>query len=463
MSQNAPLSVPYQQVPRLATPSVSLLTMQAATSPEAVAEFATRKLAGTGWELKKTRKRATRLEPPHAYWVIYELVINKDEEERRLRLVARGSFDASSWESLRDQLVRHGRGFPCEPLESIGYPEIFDEAQVAYWFYPFDLALPGLPHAADARTMWHVFAGLDGVRPRGLAGVDSLHIERVRYTPEISAILRYDLDSGAHGRSTLYGKVQPGTRGLRTYRIEESLWQAAQESDGLLQIPRPVGFIADYGMLLEEAAPGEPVKGDRNTREFMGVGPAAAEAIAVVHESGLEPDEHIHPESEIERLASVAEQFVYVDPKAHFLMNELVLHLRDRLERTYEEELVPTHADLKYDQFMVSDGRYTLIDFDYFAQAETSYDLAKFCAYLIPSTPRDWEESVAAEATRRAFLRRYMELRPYAKLDRFQLYEATILALRSMTMMWSQHQGWELAAETFLVMAQERLNSRLPE
>ena len=55
------------------------------------------------------------------------------------------------------------------------------------------------------------------------------------------------------------------------------------------------------------------------------------------------------------------------------------LHLRDRISKTYEEEMLPTHADLKYDQFMHEDGRYTLIDFDYFAMAETSYDIAKFC------------------------------------------------------------------------------------
>src|SRR5579871_2026257 len=81
-----------QAGPTMATPSVSLLTMQEATSPEAVAEFATRKLAGTSWEIGRVRKRATRLEPPHAYWVIYEITINKDAEERKLRLVARGAF-----------------------------------------------------------------------------------------------------------------------------------------------------------------------------------------------------------------------------------------------------------------------------------------------------------------------------------------------------------------------------------
>jgi hypothetical protein len=437
--------------------------MQAATSPEAVAEFASRKLSGSGWEVAGVRKRATRLEPPQAYWVIYEIAINKDGEERKLRLVARGAFDRDAWESLREQLVRLGRGWPCDPITSIGYPEIFDETQHAYWFFPFDLALPGLPGAFDAKTMWEIFSGLDTLAPGPRRAIERVRVERVRYTPEISAILRYDLQWPGGESCAVFGKVQPGERGLRTYRLEKKLWQAAQESDGLLRIPRPLGFIRDHGLLLESAAPGEPVRGERNSKQFIGAGTAAAEAIAVIHETGLEPDERIHIESELERLEGVSEQFMYVDPKAHFLMSELLLHLHDRFERTYEEEIVPTHADLKYDQFMHDNGSYTLIDFDYFALAETSYDLAKYCAYLIPSSPRDWEESVAAEATRRAFLKRYLELRPHATLDRFQLYEATILALRAMTMMWSQHRGWEQSAQVFLVMAQERLNTRLPE
>src|ERR1700758_3310833 len=117
MSQNAPLSVPYQAIPTMATPSTSLLTMQEATSPEAVAEFGRSKLAGTGWELTRVRKRATRLEPPHAYWVIYELPINRDgADEQKLRLVARGAFDTGAWENLREQLTRQGHGWPCDPI-----------------------------------------------------------------------------------------------------------------------------------------------------------------------------------------------------------------------------------------------------------------------------------------------------------------------------------------------------------
>jgi hypothetical protein len=437
--------------------------MEEVTTTEAVAEFAGHVLEGTGWELVQVRKRASRLEPPHAYWSIFEVAIKKDEEERRLRLVARGTFDTDTWGELREKLMSAGHGFPCDPINSIGYPVIFDGTQHAYWFFPFDLELPGLPYACDAETMWRVLTGLNGRTLGGRLVINRLHVERVRYTPEISAILRYELEGPGGEESAIYGKVQPGGRGLRTHRLVETLWRVASESDGLLRIPRPVAFVREYGLLLESAVPGDPVKGERTSREFRGVGRAAAEAVAVIHESGLTPDERIHIEAELERLDSVTEQFAYVNPKAHFLLAELLTHLRDRLERTNDEELVPTHADLKYDQFIHEDGRYTLIDFDYCAIAETSYDLAKFCAYLVPSAPTDWEDTVAAEATRSDFLRRYLELRPHATLDRFQIYEALILALRAMTMMWAQHRGWQQASEVFLVMAQERLRSRLPD
>src|SRR5689334_2385929 len=129
------------------TPSVSLVTMEEATSTDAVAEFARQVLDGTGWELDGVRKRASRLEPPFAYWVIYEVTINKEGEERRLRMVARGAFDQDAWAELRDGLMQAGNGFPCDPINSIGYPRIFDETQHAYWFFPFDLAMPGLHRA----------------------------------------------------------------------------------------------------------------------------------------------------------------------------------------------------------------------------------------------------------------------------------------------------------------------------
>ena len=446
----------------MTTPSASLVTMEEATDKASVSAFVEDVLAGTGWELHAVRRRSSRFEPPDWYWTQFEITVNKEDDARKLRLVAKGALNPAAWDGLSERLTRHGAGRPCDPIDGLGYPRLFPETWHAFWFYPFDPTMPSLPSAADPERMAGFLLGLNGETADVFAAqAERLNVERVRYVPEVGAILHYTLDTTA-AKLDVYGKVQPGNRGLRTYRIVSGLWEAAKRYPGFLNLPRPLGFVDEFGLLLEARVRGRPVGGNRMSAEFMLSGNAAAEALAVIHESGLETDGQIRIENEIARLDRVAEQFKYVLPVGHFLLMDLITHMRDHVRKTSEEALLPTHGDMKYDQFMHHNGEMTLLDFDYFATAETSYDLGKFCAYTTPSVPKSWQDTVAAEDARVLFLKRYMELRPDATLQRFGIYEALQLALRAMAFMWAQSPGWERVAETFLVMAFERLKSRLP-
>src|SRR5438552_1311505 len=78
------------------TQTASLVTMDAATSEDSVAAYAEDLLAGTGWQVDSVRRRGNRLEPPDSYWSLFKVGvshINKDEEERDLRLVAKGALN----------------------------------------------------------------------------------------------------------------------------------------------------------------------------------------------------------------------------------------------------------------------------------------------------------------------------------------------------------------------------------
>ena len=436
--------------------------MNAATDREAVARFTASVLEGTGWELSRVRERGTRLEPPDWFWTTFGITINKDGEAQDLRLVAKGAMTSEAWSVLSDKLVHRGAGMRCDPIHGVGYPVLFPDTWHAYWFYPYDPRMPNLPLATDPVRMVSVLLGLDQDAHQIIASSRNLKVERVRYTPEVGAILRYTLDI-AGAPTTIYGKVQPGHRGLRTYNVVEGLWRAAADYPGYLNLPRPLGYFEELGLLLEEGVKGTAVSNKRTSAEYMVLPTAAAEALAVIHESRLDSDERIDIEAELGRLDHVAEQFTYVLPSGHFMLKDLLTHMRQIVRKTPEEEWLGTHGDLKYDQFIHHNDTYTLLDFDYFAVAETSYDLGKFCAYLIPSHPRDWRDSVAAEEARATFLRRYRELRPHATLQRFCVYEALQLALRAMSFMWAQVPGWERVAEIYLVMGFERLKSRLPE
>lgn len=436
--------------------------MDVATSEESVVAFVEDVLAGSGWTLASVRRRGTRLDPPESYWSQFNVHINKDEEERTLRLIAKGALNPVAWERLTERLARNGAGERCDPVYGIGYPRLFPETQHAYWFYPYDPSMPNLPLAADPVRMAGILLGADDPS-HVLQASSRIDIQRVRYMPEIGAILKYTIDVPGLP-AVVYGKVQPGGRGLRTFRIVEGLWQAAARyPKGYLNLPRPLGFVEEIGLLLEEGVRGRGVGGNRTSTEFGLATHAAAEALAVIHESGLDSDERIDIDRELARLDRVAEQFTYVLPGGHFLLKDLIRHMRDRVRKTDEEAWLPTHGDLKYDQFVYHNDQFTLLDFDYFAVAETSYDLGKYCAYLVPSAPKDWRQSVAAEEMRELFIRRYRELRPHATLQRFGVYEALQLALRAMAFMWAQTRGWDTIAETFLVLAFERLKTRIPE
>jgi len=435
--------------------------MDAATSKDSVADFVAEIVGPGGWTVGRVRQRSTRFEPPDWYWSSFNVDINKDEDKRTLRLVTKGAMSLEAWERMSGRLLTHGAGRACDPVDGTGYPRLFPDTQHAYWFYPYDLSMHNLPAANDKVRMASALFGLESPTDV-LAAARRLEIERVRYVPEVGAIMRYTLDSGG-APATIFGKVQPGHRGLRTFNVVQGLWRAAARYPGLLTLPRPLAYVEDMNLLLEEGVRGRPVVGDRDSAEFEAASNAAAEALAVIHESDVGSDERIRIEDELGRLDRVTEQFAYVLPAGHFLLKDLVTHMRERVRKTEEEDWLPTHGDMKYDQFMLHNDHFTLLDFDYFALAETSYDLGKFCAYAVPSMPLDWRQSVGAEEARLVFMRRYRELRPYATLDRFSVYEALHLALRAMSFMWAQVPEWDRMAEGFLVLAFERLKGRLPE
>ena len=461
MSQDAPLSVPLLgNTLELETQVASLVTMDAATDRKSVAAFVEEILSGTGWEVERVRLYSNRLEPPESYWSVFNVDINKDEEKRRLRLVAKGALNPRAWERLCERLGG-AADRPMDPLNGHGYPILFPETQHAYWFYPWDPSMPNLPLANDPVRMAAVLLGHEETTST-LEAARSLDIDVVRYLPEVGAIIRYTLNAGGTPIS-VFGKVQPGDRGLRTYRVVEGLWRASASYPGYLHLPKPLGYNEELGMLIEESIGGKPVSARRQSVAFELMPIAAADALAVIHEAGVDTDERMYIDSELDRLDRVARQFAYVLPSGHFLLKDLVTHMRERVTKTSEEDVLPTHGDLKYDQFVAHNDRFTLLDFDYYMMAETSYDLGKFCAYLMPSDPKDWKDSWVAEKARVAFIHRYRELRPHATLQRFGVYEALQFALRAMSLMWAQVPGWEEMAETFLVLGFERLNSRLPE
>jgi aminoglycoside phosphotransferase (APT) family kinase protein len=440
---------------------LTLAAVQEATGSDAVRAFVDEQvLPGSGLHVESISRRSVRLNPPDAYWAVYRIRLTGDKE---LRLVARAAFDAGSWHDYHDRVLAQYAGRKCDPLQDLGYPVVFEETQHAFWFYPFDPVMASLADAANPRR---VLRFLRDNKQRVLereAGIATVDVQQVRYVPEVSALLRFDVATDPVGASrSLYGKVMRADLALKNERIMTELWRVSQASNGRLAVPRPLGFYPKLQLHLQSAAVGEQVSGDRLGAGFLEGALAAADALAVIHDSGIEADLELSLEAELARLDPVVEQFTLVHPNGHRLLRQLLEHIRNQAARTEEEERLSTHGDLKYDQLIRGDDGYRLVDFEEFGVGETSWDLAKFCAHAIPSAPQSWEESSAAEEARSAFVARYLENRPEATVGRFPVYEATHLANRAMVLMWSQSGSWRDAADNLMILAMDRLKESPP-
>src|SRR5579864_1490301 len=109
----------------MTTQTASLVTMDEATSEASVVAYVEEILDGTGWQLDRVRRRGNRLEPPDSYWSMFGVDVNKDGEERTLRLVAKGALNPVAWDQLGDRLMRSGAGLPSDPIHGIGYPRLY--------------------------------------------------------------------------------------------------------------------------------------------------------------------------------------------------------------------------------------------------------------------------------------------------------------------------------------------------
>jgi aminoglycoside phosphotransferase len=445
------------------TADLTLETVQHATNTAAARAVAETALEATGWQVAGLRRDAVRLEPPTAYWASYRVRVQRETrngpEERRLVLVARACFQRSDWERYAEWLTElYGEG-PCRPIEGLGYPVLVDATQDAWWFYPVDPQLQTLAAASDPRQVRRLLA------PRYSAKTPParIKVEQVRYLPEISAALRYRVvDRPGAPERVVYGKLYRGDRGRELHETTRRLWELSQQQPDLLSVVEPLAYDADLALHLEHAAAGTAVGSDRTDPVFLDAAIAAAEALAVLHGSDVPSHDELLIEPELSRLDEVTHQMSLVHPDAGRLLRDLAVQLRSRLSRSPAEEVVFTHGDMKYDQFLVADGHFTLVDFEEVGRGETSWDLGKWCAHSVPSMPESWEDSDGAERARAAFLRRYLELRPDATRARFPIYEATHLANRAMVLMWGQLDNWQVAAQSLLTLAMERLQTPAP-
>jgi aminoglycoside phosphotransferase (APT) family kinase protein len=344
--------------------------------------------------------------------------------------VVRSSGHVSFYPPRRAEKLAVGHHLSEEGASRSAYiPQLAAIAQL----YPSDFGLPGLAEATSPKAMSHRLVPTLAERARK---PNDCEIALIRYKAAKRAVLRYRLN----GTHTVYGKIR-NDGGASLPRIAREFAGAG------VPTPRPLAYLRDLKMVVQNEGAGTRLASLRGTAEYGSWMLPVAEALARLHESGIENLPSAVAATEAAELQASAATIAALLPHLGTAARSLARRIVARLS-TIDGELTPIHGSFHDDQVLVDATGVTLVDLDGASLGNPLSDVGHFLAYL---------SAEGADDDYRSFITSYRSLRPGSPDGHLVLESASLL--RWATLPFRElREDWPQAVERRVRLASERLD-----
>ncbi len=173
-------------------------------------------------------------------------------------------------------------------------------------------------------------------------------------------------------------------KGMREYENMKMLWESGFDYTSNLNIPRPLAYVADFSILIQERAQGMTLRknlglsGPEALQSMIG----AARWLQKLHglnegieEASLYPNDDLSLDDFIRRTGKN-------QPQVASHMRTLVAQIRERLSSFKAVPLTLVHGDFQCENIFVNEKSVTVIDFGRFSRSDPARDLGYMVAQL---------------------------------------------------------------------------------
>jgi aminoglycoside phosphotransferase (APT) family kinase protein len=310
---------------------------------------------------------------------------------------------------------------------------------------PVDTALPGLavltdPEQGGVLVLSALRSGgalQPGVEPVGFSTEVLTHKAGVRAT--VLCRLRYGGD-GASGPTTVIVKIHHDDQGARSFASMQALTRSSCELTERVHLPRPLAFVPDLRMSLQEYVPSRATVKDLFHEALDSTGSGwdelleairtTAAGLAALHRRPLESGPEARWDDELAILRHKQAKLAAVLPAAASRTSTVPHRLESAAAETTEDPLVASHHSFRPAQVLLTASGIAFIDFDKVCRAEPASDLALFTAKLRHMAGNKLEPAGSyrnrarrVAVLREEFLEVYQRHAPVS-VDRVHLWEA---------------------------------------
>lgn len=314
------------------------------------------------------------------------------------------------------------------------------DAGLMLYPFPHDPRIPWLKSLLDGRQMREHFNAIwsgEGIKAR------KVKVELLGYTPHMRASLSYrisveDRNSGETAEWELIGKTNVFKRPSRLYQSAWAMWLEAGDK---VRFPKPMGYLSQPKLTLQEKIAGERLGSLIGTPCFSDVLGTTAEYIGHFHQARIPLPAMRTVKDEVSTLMRWSNMVCGVSPD----LARRVKPLRDEIAAQIEARLepqCPIHADFHHTN-VFADGRTVhLLDLEEMAYGDPAVDIGRFMAsFRIPSLRATGSlDGIRHELN--VFLERYQTVSPI-DLSRVHLFEAATLFTSAAAAFRLQRPAWQ--------------------
>lgn len=228
--------------------------------------------------------------------------------------------------------------------------------------------------------------------------------------------LRYDFGP----EEVVFAKLYVDDLGPRCHKINCALWADGFNATSHYQVPQPIGFLADYNLLLMRPVPGTPLgaafDGDASV-DLVAGSREAANWLAALHHSSLKTGTRDFDWDSLKlfRMASRLIKAAAARPDQLDAIRELMDMIERRIARLPESRpFVFTHGRYHHDHVFLSTDVTAVIDLDRCRPSDPAKDAAEFVRVLRLTAFKEGFDMDRTEEATITFLNTYLTEVPEA-------------------------------------------------
>jgi hypothetical protein len=237
-------------------------------------------------------------------------------------------------------------------------------------------------------------------------------IRVVRYKPGRRCLVEYEVEVGGGKPITLIGKARRRGTGLKTYGIQQSLWNSGFGGHGLteVRVPEPVGVIPKFHMWFQRKVPGTPATSLLAEPGAETLAWRIAEAVYKLHQTRIPTNRRHTIDDELRILRDRLSLVAQLRPEWDNRLNRILEACEKLAAVVPGPKSGNIHRDFYADHVLVDGQNLYLVDFDLHCEGDVGLDIGNFVAHLKEQSLRTIGDPDGLQSVEKALVDRFVEL-----------------------------------------------------